>query len=178
MEFVTMISRLLATLLSIVASLLVLTEADRISFWLRTILWHSHLLRYLEFIILLTMVRVWFSRHTCISPSWINLYLGPQNVGLWVFGGVDGVCKPFDNIMFSFLSFSTFSSSFDVSISMKSGSVMELVVHAPRSERVAIFPSLMKWADDTEEIRLKYWRKHASLDTNSPSHKFEGESMV
>lgn len=32
--------------------------------------------------ILLTIVRVWFKRHTCISPSVINLYLGPVRVGL------------------------------------------------------------------------------------------------
>lgn len=93
-------------------------------------------------------------------------------MGLCVFGGVDGVCRLFDNIVFSFLSFSTFSSSFDVSISMKSGSVIELVVHAPLSDRVAIFPSVMKEADDTEGKRLKYWRRHASLDQNSPSHRF------
>ncbi len=27
--------------------------------------------------ILLTIVRVWFKRHTCMSPSEISLYLGP-----------------------------------------------------------------------------------------------------
>jgi hypothetical protein len=51
---------------------------DRISFSASTRWWLSQRRRYLEFMILLTIVRVWFKRQSCISPSLINLNLGPE----------------------------------------------------------------------------------------------------
>lgn len=47
------------------------------SHWPNMRWWLSHLLKYLEFIILLTIVRVWLSLHNCISPSCVSLYFGP-----------------------------------------------------------------------------------------------------
>ena len=65
-----------------------LTMDDVISFCPSIILWLSQRLKYLEFMILLTIVRVWFRRHICISPSLINLYLW-LTLGLFLtkFGG-------------------------------------------------------------------------------------------
>ena len=45
--------------------------------------WHSHLLRYFEFIILLIIVLVWFNLQTWISPSTINLNLAFDPCFLW-----------------------------------------------------------------------------------------------
>ena len=53
------------------------TVMDQISDWPRTTWWLSHRRRYLEFMILLTTVRVWFSRHSWMSPSTSSLYRGP-----------------------------------------------------------------------------------------------------
>ena len=65
-----------------------LTVDDRISESARIKWWASHLLRYLEFIILLTIVLVWFRRQTWMSPSWISLNLGPEGLPDLVLEGI------------------------------------------------------------------------------------------
>ena len=47
----------------------------------------SHLLKYFEFIILLTIVLVWLSRQSWMSPSFISLNLGPE----WVPDLLEGI---------------------------------------------------------------------------------------
>lgn len=65
------------------------TVVERISLWSKAILWLSQRRKYLEFIILLTIVRVWLSRHTWTSSSVMSLCLGPVWIGVL---GVVGDC--------------------------------------------------------------------------------------
>lgn len=104
--------------------------------------------------ILLTMVRVWFKRHTWISPSVISLCLGPVATSFGDVGGVYVRCGV---------------------PGVESGtSVVELVTHA--SEIVAIFQLSISLilADDNEmqsETMFHYYSMRYQTEFFTIKHK-------